>query len=324
MTIRTPYWLENGSFTADDDRLTLQSLLGGSPNQSLVSGVIGLADYKVAQTGTASMNLTVTSGAAWVDGSQSATEGVYAVYNDDNSQTVTISTANGSNPRIDLVVLQVRNSVYSGAHDDAILTVIKGTAAASPSPPALPADALLLAQILVGTSVTSITTANITDKRSFFAPLNLQRGTPSGTLIATAQTIVATGGGSDTVIALTALAGSLKGGMTLSSNGLLIATPGNYRIGYQLMWQASSGGVTASGEYFAIIEKNGTAVFSSMQGGIATQNPSPGGSVDIPLAAGDLINLAGFQNSGSPEASAFTNTPNPGNLTWLSATLVSD
>lgn len=182
MTVRAPAWLQNGSYTADNDRLLLQSLLGGSPNQALSPGVVGLADYKVTQTGTPSMNLGIASGSAWIVGSQSSTEGVYNVVNDDSTATVTISTPDATNPRIDLVVLQVRNQEYSGTNNDAVLAVVTGTPAASPVAPSAPADSIILAQIAVAHSVSSIVTANITDKRPFFSPLNIARGTPAAGL----------------------------------------------------------------------------------------------------------------------------------------------
>jgi len=45
------------------------------------------------------------------------------------------------------------------------VNVVTGTAAASPVAPATPANSIALAQVLVGTSVTSILNANITDVR---------------------------------------------------------------------------------------------------------------------------------------------------------------
>lgn len=300
MTIRTPYWLQNGTYTGDDDRLTLQTLLGGSPNQSVVSGVIGPTDFKVTQTGTPSMLLNVNSGAAWVDGQNSATEGVYASLVDDTTQQVTITTANGTNPRIDLVVLQVRNSEYSGAHDDAILTVVKGTAAASPVAPALSANQFLLAQILVGTSVTSITTANITDKRVLFAPLNLLRGIPSGRLTPTAQTIIATG---STGAAITSLvASSLRGGMTNgTSNALTAPVPGLYEATCFTIWQ-NSGGAVPAGLYVVNVVKNG-----ALGDQIGTQQITGtayavcSGSTELELVAGDNVSFWGQQNSGGSQ-----------------------
>lgn len=67
----------------------------------------------------------------------------------------TITAANGSNPRIDLISID-----YNGA-----VTVTAGTAAAAPVCPALPANSIPLCQVYVQTGVTSIGSGAITDKR---------------------------------------------------------------------------------------------------------------------------------------------------------------
>lgn len=271
MTLRSPYWLENGSYTGDDDRLALQTLLGGSPNLPLVSGVIAPGDYKVAQTGTASMNLTVKGGGAWIAGAQSATEGAQAVVNDDDSQTVTISTANGSNPRIDSVVLQVRNSVYSGTHDDAILTVVKGTAAASPTPPALAADELLLAQVLVGTAVTSITNANITDGRVLFAAANRQASGhlastfavtgSAATFLTTASLSVGTW-----LVTLTALCNNLAASSSLETQVVAGTATASFEGATSSEVGTAAGvqvGITVSYTFLATVTAAGTLTFQA-------------------------------------------------------------
>ena len=83
--------------------------------------------------------------------------------------TLTIATAPTSNTRIDLVCVTVRDAAYAGSSNDCILQVVTGTAAASPTVPTLPASSLSLATILVGTNVTSIVNANITDTRTYAA-----------------------------------------------------------------------------------------------------------------------------------------------------------
>lgn len=67
----------------------------------------------------------------------------------------TIGTADGSNPRIDLV----------SASDTGTKTVTAGTAAANPKAPALPAGHIGLALVYIPASDTTIATDQITDKR---------------------------------------------------------------------------------------------------------------------------------------------------------------
>lgn len=309
MTVRAPSWIQAGSYSADNDRLLLQSLLGGTPNQALTQGVVGLADYKVTQSGTPSMILKVASGSAWIVGTQSATEGVMNVVNDDNTATVIISTANATNPRIDLVVLQGRNAEYSGVNNDAILTVITGTPAGSPVAPALPADALLLAQIAVAAGAGSIMTANITDKRAFFSPLNLQRAVPAGR-------IWGAGGQNITNALATAVTlGStsfLRGGMTVSGSSLVVPVSGIYAVSAGVTMAGASGilacQVTVAGVFVANAQLplNGADVEAVA-------------SDDILITAGQAIALNVFQSSGGTLATYNGGSP----YIYLSATLVS-
>jgi hypothetical protein len=79
--------------------------------------------------------------------------------------TLTITTADPTNPRIDLVCATVRDAFYSGANNDVIFQVIAGTPAGSPVAPSLPANSISLATVAVGAAVTQINTGNITDTR---------------------------------------------------------------------------------------------------------------------------------------------------------------
>lgn len=69
--------------------------------------------------------------------------------------TVSITTADGSNPRLDLVVV----------NDSGVVSVTAGTAAASPVFPAIPADSVVLAAVHVPASDTTIAANQIVDKR---------------------------------------------------------------------------------------------------------------------------------------------------------------
>ena len=162
MTLRTPpLYLQAGSHSAENDRLGLYGLVG-------TQGVGPLTQMKVSQSGTPAMTVSVAAGWAWILGTTTATQGMYSLYND-AAVTLTIATAPTSNTRIDLVCVTVRDAAYAGSSNDCILQVVTGTAAASPTVPTLPASSLSLATILVGTNVTSIVNANITDTRTYAA-----------------------------------------------------------------------------------------------------------------------------------------------------------
>jgi hypothetical protein len=158
MTLRTPpSWLQNGSHPAENDRLSTQALYA-------TTGIIGSTSLAVTQNSPPGMSVRVASGWAAVIGTTQANMGAYTVFND-AQDVLTITTADPTNPRIDLVCATVRDAYYTGAFNDVILQVVAGTPAGSPVAPTLPANSISLATIAVGAAVTSIVTANITDTR---------------------------------------------------------------------------------------------------------------------------------------------------------------
>jgi len=158
MALRTPpSWLQNGSHPAENDRLTTQTIWK-------TSGIINSTDLAVTQNSPAGMSVLVASGWAAIVGTTQSNMGTYMAYNDATT-TLTVSTANPSNPRIDIVVVTVNDAYYTGSLNNVTFQVIAGTPAASPVAPSTPANSLLLATIAVGAGVTSIVTANITDNR---------------------------------------------------------------------------------------------------------------------------------------------------------------
>jgi len=187
MTLRTPpSWLQNGSHPAENDRLTTQALYAST-------GIIGTSSLAVTANSPAGMSVIVASGWAAIVGTTQSNMGTYVAYND-APNTLTVTTANPTNPRIDIVVVTVQDAYYTGAFNDVVFQVIAGTPAGSPSVPATPANSIKLADIAVGAGVTSITTANITDQRvdvttNLPAPqlnfgVNTQTGTTYTTVLA--------------------------------------------------------------------------------------------------------------------------------------------
>lgn len=181
MTLRTPpSWLQNGSHPAENDRLTTQALYA-------TTGIIGSGSLAVAQNGTPNMSVNIAAGWAAILGSSTTTQGVYVAYND-AAVNAAIATAPASNSRIDLVCLTVNDAFYSGSTNNIVVNVVTGTVAASPVAPATPANSIALAQVLVGTSVTSIVNANITDVR-VNTTTNLPVVTLTGTQTLTNKTL---------------------------------------------------------------------------------------------------------------------------------------
>jgi hypothetical protein len=170
MALRTPpSWLQNGSHPAENDRLSMQSIISSS-------GIIGSSSLAVTQAGTPAMAVQVAAGWGAVVGDYTTNMGVYQFYNDAATQ-LTITTANPTNPRIDRVVVTINDSYYTGATNNVTFTVVAGTPAVSPTAPATPTNSISLATVAVAAGATSIVNANITDTRS-----NITTNLPVGDL----------------------------------------------------------------------------------------------------------------------------------------------
>ena len=156
MALRTPpSWMQNGSHPAENDRLTTKAIWQ-------TTGVINSGDLAVSANATPNMSINVASGWAAIVGNYQANMGTYMVFNDATTN-LAITAANGSNPRIDLLVITISDAYYTGTLNQVTFTVIAGTPSGSPTVPSTPTNSLALAQIYVGASVTSITNANITN-----------------------------------------------------------------------------------------------------------------------------------------------------------------
>jgi hypothetical protein len=158
MTLRTPpSWLQNGSHPAENDRLTTQALWA-------TTGIIKNDSLAVTQNTPAGLSVLVSSGWAAIVGTTQANMGTYVGFND-GTVTLSVNTADPTNPRIDLVCMTVNDAYYTGSLNNVILQVVAGTPASSPVAPALPANSISLATVAVGAGATALTNANITDTR---------------------------------------------------------------------------------------------------------------------------------------------------------------
>lgn len=139
-------------------------------------GGTGVVNSGCAVTAQGSPNMTVA-----------VSSGVVGVWNrqvNDNvtGANATIGTADGTNPRFDIVTIAVAGTI----------TVVAGTPAQSPVFPTIPGTSVALAAVYVAAGASAITSADIIDKRLFLP----QRGdgtTPLGRVAG------ATGTGSTTL-----------------------------------------------------------------------------------------------------------------------------
>lgn len=127
---------------------------------------VGVIDGLAVSGGLGSMNVSVASGAAILK------DGI--PYTKDAAQTVAITTADGTNARIDSVVIR---STRRGQTEeaDANIVVIAGTPAGSPVAPALTQTSatwdVWLADVQVDAAVSAIASNKVTDRRTFSVKL---------------------------------------------------------------------------------------------------------------------------------------------------------
>lgn len=169
--ITPPLWTQAGSYPAAVDRTLFAALTDAE-------GVAREEDLAVTPAGSG-LQVEIAAGAAFVDGTISASQGRYLVTND-APVTLTPDPADASNPRYDLVIARVYDAAYSGATTTWALELVKGTAASSPAEPAVPDNSLVLARLSITAGLGTITTGEITDRRSL-APY--KAGSPIGTVV---------------------------------------------------------------------------------------------------------------------------------------------
>ena len=167
-----PVSLQAGNYSAIDDRRFWGATLS--------EGTLSSGSYQVIQRAAgANMSVDVTSSTgngALVQGDSVTAQGLYLVPPTASNLNVTIAAADATNPRNDLVVLEVKDDQHdAGGLNLARVRVITGTpnasAALTDNPgsngtPALPSTCFLLAVVRVAAGATSVATAAISDRRT--------------------------------------------------------------------------------------------------------------------------------------------------------------
>jgi hypothetical protein len=152
LTRETPLWLQAGSYPASVDRRLLGALW---PTADVVGCAVTVAAAMTVNVAAGLVAVPTATNTGSVLCSSTATEEV----------TLAVAPASGSN-RIDLVVCQARgNDLDGGANNDFVFAAVTGTASASPAVPAVPNNAVALAQVFVAGGSAAVTAGNITDRR---------------------------------------------------------------------------------------------------------------------------------------------------------------
>lgn len=273
MTLQTPpSWLQAGSYPAQYDRIIQQALYA-------TTGIINSSSLAVTANSPAGMSVRIASGWAAIIGTTQAGMGCYTVYND-ATVVQTITTADPTNPRIDLVVATVRDAYYSGAYNDVIFQVIAGTPAGSPVAPALPDNSISLAQVYVGAAVTQINTGNITDTRTTVTT-NLPVGDLTEVQGGTGITVT-NGTGPIPSVAINSSVVTLTDSQTLT-NKTLTSPVLNTAVLNAPVINLSINAQTGT-TYTPVLSDNGKLITQS-NGGSITTTIAPNSSVAFPVGA---------------------------------------
>lgn len=142
-------------------------------------GVVSYDSFRVSQR-DAGANLSVDvnmDDVAYVRGDSVDLQGLYTIPPHSETINLTVSAADSTNPRIDQVVLEVKDDTHDASGLNLVrVRVIAGTPTSGATldnrtgAAELPDSALLLADILVAASDTAIGDAEIRDRRAFGAP----------------------------------------------------------------------------------------------------------------------------------------------------------
>jgi hypothetical protein len=280
MTLRTPpSWLQNGSHPAENDRLTTQALWA-------TTGIIKDTSLAVTQNSPAGLSVLVASGWAAIVGTTQANMGTYVGYND-ATVTLSVNTADPTNPRIDLVCMTVQDAYYTGSLNNVILQVVAGTPAGSPVAPALPANSISLATVAVGAGATALTNANITSTRVLVTTNIPEVGDISAVVAGTGLS----GGGTSGSVTLsinTAVTADLTTAQTLTNKTLTTPTLTSPLINLGVNAQTGT-------TYTTVLADNGKLVTLSNTSPITVTIP-PFSSVAYPVGA--QLNFVGI-NTGA-------------------------
>lgn len=133
-------------------------------------GVGSVGDLTVAQRSAgANMSVDIAAGEAMVQGDSTAYQGKYYVLNDALFNLTGFSAANATNPRVDRVAIRVRDAFHGDAANDVSFIILTGTPTSGATltnltgAASVPGGHLLLANVLIPASATTVTTANISN-----------------------------------------------------------------------------------------------------------------------------------------------------------------
>lgn len=289
MTLENPVWLQAAAgdatitYSGREVRTWIDAIFA-------TEGVVGLTDLKVTQRGAgADMSVDVAAGLVVITGDSIAAQGKYvarntAVYN------VALANAPTSGTRTDFIVAELYDKQAAGGTQYGWNIVARS---------AVPATAVLLAQVTVGTNVASIVNSVITDKRAI---ARTAPGPNPAIQLGFAGSLTVANGGSWVNLTGWSAAGTgggaWQGGMTSAApSGVTVPRSGPYWLGGNAVFDAASTGGRRGVSYTVNGALLSTIAQSVISGDAAGTNV-PGVPFLEQLSAGDVVNLAVYQTAG--------------------------
>jgi hypothetical protein len=235
-------------------------------------GVSTYGSFRVSQRG-AGVNMSVDvnmDDGAYVRGDAVALQGLYYVSPHSATINEVVTAADATNPRIDQVVLELKDNAHDASGANLVQTrVVAGTATVGATldnrtgAAALPSSALLLADVLVGATVTSISNANIRDRRAFVA------GTVPPVLTAVDQVSLSSPAREGTL--------DSSAPIDLSQTAALVYVPRRIAAATRIRWHYFQGATALTGNYvLGIYDATGRKIVDTgsvaFTGGIGSSN----------------------------------------------------
>jgi hypothetical protein len=171
--VNPPGYMQDGCYTAEQDRRLLGSIIC---EEGVAFGACPTGDLLVHDSTVGSMVVTVDAGTAFVKGDNTACDGMYHIVND-APVDITLPASDPTDDRIVLVVAMVEDGQYGDPSSSWYLDVVIGALGTPAVAPAVPGNALVLAQVLINNGATNILPADITDRRVGYTLCNAQEPT---------------------------------------------------------------------------------------------------------------------------------------------------
>lgn len=294
------------TYAGQNLRDALSVLCGYAPTSRPLGATSGVRPGTPTNTVTAtSTTWTVKPHSGVVDAESAAAAGPY-LYASDANTTGSVTAANATNPRIDIIYARVDDpSQGDGSTTPAVSFQYQaGTAAASPtapSPSVTPSTrALVLANISVPASGGG--SPSVTWVAPTFGAIPQHYAVNPGATIPN---------NTDTTVAGWTITSS-SGMGTISGGVRTIAVAGMYRIDATLTEPS-----TATGYFRGRIQVNGNTVDTDGVATVSSRTTAVKLDVTMPLNVGDTVQIIAFQNSGSSQTLTAGTDGNHWSIAWL-------